>query len=178
MGCFAADDSTEKCLGGGGLDGSERWGRLKEQLLEKLTMKIKVFLNYLCHFSVGTTTLVLRQFPPRPLGVSVAPLNGSTDFRELRSNVEMAQAATRRTSGHNIGQIRSKLTHSHILEEEEASWSHLPHPLLLITSLNTITPLWFLTGHPLFTPSLQPGSQACLCSSLGASVQSRSATTD
>lgn len=37
--------------GAGGLDGSERWGRLKEQLLEKLTiMKIKVFLNYLCHF--------------------------------------------------------------------------------------------------------------------------------
>lgn len=49
---------------GGGLDGSERRARLKEQLLEKLTiMKIKVFLNYLCHFSVGTATLVLRQYP-------------------------------------------------------------------------------------------------------------------
>lgn len=40
----------QKNAGGGG-----RWirkvGRLKEQLLEKLTiMKIKVFLNYLCHF--------------------------------------------------------------------------------------------------------------------------------
>lgn len=72
--CFAADDSTEKCWGVG-LDGSERWGRLKEQLLEKLTiMKIKVFLNYLCHYSVGTTTPVLRQFPPRPLGGGVSAL--------------------------------------------------------------------------------------------------------
>lgn len=80
--CFVADDSTEKMLGKGGggglgLDGSERWGRLKEQLLEKLTMmKIKVFLNYLCRFSVGGPTLVFSQFRPRPLEVSVVSRTG------------------------------------------------------------------------------------------------------
>lgn len=40
-------DSTEV---GVGLDGSERREKIKKQLLEKLTMKNKSFLNYFCHF--------------------------------------------------------------------------------------------------------------------------------